>query len=111
MDFGEWSDYVEDRPSVLLVRVTPKMAEGFGTAVARGAAQTQGIALPPMPHFKSSFSRMRVLCDDAEVAPIHPFRLEHRVDGNDPIHEDSTSSIQARSARTALPSSSCCIRT
>ena len=87
MDFGEWSDYVEDRPSVLLVRVTPKMAEGFWTAVARGAAQTQGIALPPMPHFKSSFSRMRVLCDDAEVAPIHPFRLEHRVDGNDPIHE------------------------
>jgi len=87
MDFGEWSDYVEGRPSVLLVRVTPKMAEGFWTAVARGAAQTQGVALPPMPHFKSSFSRMRVLCDDAEVAPIHPFRLEHRVGGKDPVYE------------------------
>ena len=87
MDFGDWSDYVEDRPSVLLVRVTPKMAEGFWTAVARGAAQTQGVALPPMPHFKASFSRMRVLCGEAEVAPIHPFRLEHRVAGNDPIYE------------------------
>ena len=28
-DFGDWSDYFADVPPVLVVRVTPKMAESF----------------------------------------------------------------------------------
>ena len=86
-DFSNWSRYVADFPPVLLVRVTPKLVEGFWTKVARGAAQTQGVALPPMKHFKSGFSRLRAFCGDAEVTPIHPFKLEQRVSESDAIYE------------------------
>jgi hypothetical protein len=86
-DFSNWSTYVDDVPPVLLVRVTPKQVEGFWTTVARGAAQTQGVALPPIKHFKSGFLRLRALCGDADVTPIHPFKLEHRVSETDAIYE------------------------
>ena len=85
--FGTWSEYVTDVPPVLLVRVTPKQVEGFWTTVARGAARTQGVALPPIKHFKSGFSRMRAFCGDAEIMPIHPFKLEQRVSESDAIYE------------------------
>jgi S1-C subfamily serine protease len=87
MDFGNWSEYVADFPPVLLIRVTPKLVEGFWTTVARGAARTQGVSLPPIKHVKSGFSRMRVFCGDAEVTPIHPFKLEQRVTESDVISE------------------------
>jgi hypothetical protein len=86
-DFGNWSAYVADLPPVLLIRVTPKLVEGFWTTVARGAARTQGVALPPIKHVKSGFSRMRVFCGDAEVTPIHPFKLEQRISESDAIYE------------------------
>ena len=87
MDFGKWSEYVTDFPPVLLIRVTPKLVERLWTTVARGAARTQGVSLPPIKHFKSGFSRMRVFCGDAEVTPIHPFKLEQRVSESDAISE------------------------
>ena len=87
MEFGDWSPYVADFPPVLLVRVTPKLVEGFWTKVARGAAQTQGMAIPPIKHFKSGFSRMRAFCGDAEVTPIHPFRIEQPVSDTEGIYE------------------------
>jgi S1-C subfamily serine protease len=87
LDFSNWSEYVADFPPVLLVRVTPKLVEGFWTTVARGAAMTQGMSLPPIKHFKSGFSRLRALCGDVEVTPIHPFTLEQRVSETDAIHE------------------------
>jgi hypothetical protein len=87
MDFGNWSEYVAEAPPVLLIRVTPKLAEGFWTTVARGAARTQGVAMPPIKHPKSGFSRMRAFCGDAEVIPIHPFTLEQRISGSDAIYE------------------------
>ena len=87
MDFSNWSEYVADFPPVLLVRVTPKLVEGFWTTVARGAARTQGVSLPPIKHFKSGFLRMRAFCGDAEVTPIHPFKLEQRVSETDAIYE------------------------
>src|SRR5204863_6093791 len=87
MDFSNWSEYVADFPPVLLVRVTPKLVEGFWTTVARGAARTQGVALPPIKHFKSGFSRMRAFCGEAEVTPIHRFKLEQRVSETDAIYE------------------------
>ena len=87
MDFSNWSEYVADVHPVLLVRVTPKLVEGFWTTVARGAAQTQGVALPPIKHFKSGFSRMRAFCGDAEATPIHPFKLEQRVSESDAVDE------------------------
>ena len=87
MDFSNWSAYVGDFPPVLLVRVTPKLVEGFWTTVARGAARTQGISLPPIKHFKSGFSRLRAFCGDAEVTPIHPFKLEQRISDSEAIFE------------------------
>jgi len=90
MDFRNWSEYVEDYPPVLLVRVTPRLVEGFWTTVARGAAQTQGMAIPPIKRPKSGFSRMRAFCGDSEVTPIHPFKLEQRLsrsEKSDTIYE------------------------
>ncbi len=87
VDFGTWSEYVGRYPAVLMVRATPKLVEGFWTTVARGAARTQGVALPPIKHFKAGFSRMRVLCGDAEIAPIHPFKIQQRVSDTDAINE------------------------
>ena len=86
-DFGNWSDYVRDDPPVLMIRATPKLVEGFWTTVARGAAQTQGVSLPPIKHIKAGFSRMRLFCGDAEVAPIHPFKIEQRVDESNAVYE------------------------
>jgi hypothetical protein len=86
-DFGNWSEYLEDSPPVLLIRATPRLVEGFWTTVARGAARTQGVALPPIKRFKPGFSRLRAFCGDAEVTPIHPLRLEQRVSESDAIHE------------------------
>ncbi len=54
-DFANWSEYVADIPPVLLVRVTPKLGESFWTKVARGAASTQGIALPKIEKYQSGF--------------------------------------------------------
>ena len=87
LDFDNWSAYVADVPPVLLVRATPKLVEGFWTTVARGAALTQGIAVPAIKHFKSGFSRMRAFCGEDEVTPIHPFRLEHRISESEVLDE------------------------
>ena len=87
MDFGQWSSYVADHPSVLLVRVTPKQVESLWVKMARGAAMTQGIALPPIKHFAPGVARMRVLCGTSEVTPVHPFIVERRISETDAVHE------------------------
>jgi len=87
MEFGDWSEYLADYPRALLVRVTPKMAEGLMSKVARGAAMTQGVSLPPMKRAKAGFLRMRAFCGDTEVTPIHPFMVEHRVSQTEALYE------------------------
>jgi S1-C subfamily serine protease len=87
MEFGNWSDYLADYPRALLVRVTPKMAEGLWAKVARGAAMTQGMALPPMTRAKAGFLKLRAFCGDMEVPPVHPFVVEHRVSQTEAIYE------------------------
>jgi S1-C subfamily serine protease len=86
-DFGNWSDYVADIPPVLFVRVTPKMTESFWAKVARGAAYTQGMALPALKRLNSGFQRLQAYCGRAEVTPIHPFKLELRVSETDAVYE------------------------
>ena len=85
--FSNWSDYVADIPPVLFVRVTPKMTESFWAKMARGAAYTQGMALPPLKRLKSGFDRLQAFCGRTEVTPIHPFKLELRVSETDAIYE------------------------
>jgi len=87
LDFGNWSEYVLEVPPVLMVRITPKLVEGFWTKVARGAAQTQGMSLPPFKRARSGFSRMRAFCGDTEVTPIHPFKIEQHVSGTETMYE------------------------
>jgi len=87
MDFGSWSEYLADYPRAVAVRVTPKMVEGLWAKVARGAAMTQGMALPPMKRAKSGFLRMRIFCGNTEVMPIHPFVVEHRISETEAIDE------------------------
>lgn len=87
MDFGNWSEYLADHPRVLLVRVTPKMAEALWARLARGAAMTQGMSLPPLKRAKAGFSRMSLFCGDTEVTPIHPFMVEQRTSETEAIYE------------------------
>jgi hypothetical protein len=86
-EFGAWSDYFSNLPPVLIVRVTPKMVEGFWKRLGREAARTQGADLPPFKDFKTSFQHMRATCTGVEVTPIHPFVLEHRVSEKNVIRE------------------------
>jgi hypothetical protein len=86
MDFRNWSDYVEEFPPVLLVRVTPRATESRWTTIARGAAATQGMAIPAIKRIKSAFSRMRAFCGETEVTPIHPFKIAEQV-GDNTIYE------------------------
>ena len=86
-DFGNWTDYLRYAPPVLLVRVSPQFEESFWKTLARGAASTQGMNLPPLKSFTSNFLRLRAYCGDAEVAPIHPFIVEHQVPDRAPIRE------------------------
>ena len=86
-DFANWEDYVRDDPPVLMIRATPKLVESLWKTIARGAAQTQGISIPAIKSIKARFSRMQVFCGVAEITPIHPFRIEHRVSANDSVFE------------------------
>ena len=64
-----------------------RLAPGERVGVARGAAMTQGMSLPPMKRAKSGFLRMRAFCGDTEVTPIHPFVVEHRISESEAIYE------------------------
>ena len=79
-EFTNWTDYVGEYLPVLMIRVTPKLVAGFWSSVAREAIKTQGVDLGPAgKHAKAGFDRMRAFCGEAEVTPIHPFKIEHRM--------------------------------
>ena len=86
-DFDNWTDYVRYAPHLLLVRVSPQYEESFWKTLARGAASTQGVNLPPLKSFSGNFLRMRATCGDAEVRPIHPFVIERRINDKQSIRE------------------------
>ncbi len=87
IDFGDWSAYVAGSPPVLFIRVTPKVVESFWMKFARGAASMQGASIPPIKHVGPGFSRMRVLCGNSEIAPVHPFRIRARVSETEAVEE------------------------
>jgi hypothetical protein len=63
------------------------MTESFWAKMARGAAYTQGMALPALKRLKSGFERLQVFCGRTEVTPIHPFKLELRVSETEAVYE------------------------
>lgn len=85
--FGSWTSYVSNAPRVLLVRVSPQFEESFWKMLARGAARTQGVALPPLASFNANFLRMRAYCGSAEVTPIHRFIIQMPIEGRKPVRE------------------------
>lgn len=87
LDFDNWTDYLRYAPPVLLVRVSPQFEESFWKMLARGAASTQGVNLPPLKSFTANFLRMRAYCGEAEVLPIHPFVIERRINDKPSIRE------------------------
>ncbi|MEY4093248.1 MAG: hypothetical protein RLZZ53_447 [Acidobacteriota bacterium] len=86
-DFANWNDYLADAPPLLVIRVTPKFEESVWRTIARGAAMTQGVALPPLPSFRANFVRMRTFCGDTEVTPIQPAMIERPIDEQKTIKE------------------------
>ena len=82
-EFDAWTEYFANPPPVLIVRVTPKMVEGFWKRLGREALRTQGAVLPPLKGFTGSFVRLRATCGGEEITPIHPFVLEHQLPGRD----------------------------
>ncbi len=86
-DFGNWAEYVRDVDQVIFVRISPQFEESLWKTLARGAAATQGVMLPPLKSLTSNFLQLRAYCGDAEVTPIHPFIIEHRVAERPPIRE------------------------
>ncbi|MCC6162204.1 MAG: trypsin-like peptidase domain-containing protein [Acidobacteria bacterium] len=87
MDFGQWSRYVADKPAVLLVRAAPRQVESLWMKVARGAALTQGIALPPIKRYEPGFANLRARCGTGDIIPIHPFIVERRISETAAIRE------------------------
>ena len=87
MDFANWTGYVSSAPPVLLVRVTPRQAERFWTKVARGAAMTQGIALPAFKQYKPGFARLQATCDGKAIVPIHPLVIERPISETTAVRE------------------------
>ena len=85
--FGAWAPYVSNAPQVLFMRVSPQFGESFWKVLARGAASTQGVALPPLGSFSANFLRMRAFCGGVEVAPIHRFIIETPIEGRKPMRE------------------------
>jgi len=86
-DVGNWTQYLRDVGQVLLVRISPRFEESVLKMLARGAAATQGVSIPPLRSFTANFLRLRAYCGDAQVTPIHPFVIEHEVSGRSPIRE------------------------
>ncbi|MEO7158367.1 MAG: serine protease, partial [Vicinamibacterales bacterium] len=87
LDFGNWTDYVLTAPPLLFIRAMPKLEEPLLMTLARGAAMTQGMAIPPIKRYKSSFLRMRAYCGGEEVSPIHPFTIEHPFNEKETVKE------------------------
>jgi S1-C subfamily serine protease len=85
--FGYWSPYIANAPKVLIVRISPQLEESIWRTIARGAASTQGVMLPPMPSFSANFGRLRALCGADEVMPIHRFQVDIEVQKRDPLRE------------------------
>ena len=85
--FGYWMPYVSNAPQVLLVRASPQFEESFWKMLARGAAATQGVVLPPLASFNANFVRMRAFCDGVEIAPIRRFIIEMPIKDRKPIRE------------------------
>jgi S1-C subfamily serine protease len=73
--FYGWGEALGLYTAVVDVRIRPKLAEGFWSALGRGMAATQGVWVAPRLRFKTDLERLRLLCGGKEVLPIHRARV------------------------------------
>lgn len=76
-NFYGWREYVGDYKPILIIRATPALGESFWGAVGRGVAANYGIHTQAKLRFKTDFYKMRLMCGDKEVEPIHPAKIAH----------------------------------
>ncbi len=76
-DIRGWREYVGDYKPILLIRATPLLGESFWGAFGRGVAANYGIRVPAKLRFKTDFYKMRLICGEREVEPIHPAKIAH----------------------------------
>ncbi len=76
-DFYGWREYVGEYKPILIIRATPALGESFWGAVGRGVAANYGIRTQAKLRFKTDFYKMRLMCGDKEVEPIHPGKIAH----------------------------------
>jgi hypothetical protein len=82
-EFKNWAEYVGEFRPVIIVDARPKLVEGFWSAFGRGLSASQGMyGGPARLHFKSDFHHLELWCGDKEIMPIHPGKVEHRVQAN-----------------------------
>ncbi|MCA1641323.1 MAG: hypothetical protein LC785_04930, partial [Acidobacteria bacterium] len=76
-DLRNWAEYVGEYKPVLVIRAVPNLGESFWGAVGRGVAANYGIHTRANLRFKTDFYRMRLMCGENEVQPIHPGKVAH----------------------------------
>lgn len=76
-----WAEYAGQYRPVLMIQAAPHLRETFWSAFGRGMAASGGIyGVPARMRFKTDFYRMRLLCGDKEVEPIHPGKAATVID-------------------------------
>lgn len=75
--FRGWGEYVGEYRPVLIIQATPELGESFWGAVGRGVAANYGIHTQARLRFKTDFYKMRLICGEKEVEPIHPAKIAH----------------------------------
>lgn len=76
-EFKGWREYVGDYKPVLMLRATPNFGESFWGSFSRSWAAAYGIHTQANLRFKTDFYRMKLMCGDNEVLPIHPAKIAH----------------------------------
>lgn len=72
-DMKGWEEYVGEYRPVLQIEAEPQLRETFWSAFGRGmAASSGGYRAPAHLKYKTDFYRMKLLCGNKEVEPIHP---------------------------------------
>jgi S1-C subfamily serine protease len=69
-----WREYLGHYQAVIMVRARPQLRETFWSSFSRGMAQGAGQA---KFRFRTDFHKMRLLCGEQEVMPIHPGKIAH----------------------------------
>jgi hypothetical protein len=71
-DLHGWAEYTGEFKPVLLVQAAPQLRETLVSVVGRQLIPETQLFTSPRMKFRTDFYRMKLLCGDKEVEPIHP---------------------------------------